>query len=102
MTTFLLLQFGGLSPFMIQMLPIIAIFIVFYFLIIGPQRKRQRALQDMISNLKAGDRIITTGGIIATVKSVRDNSLMVLSADKSMLEISRNVVAGMQGEETKS
>jgi preprotein translocase YajC subunit len=56
----------------------------------------------MIANLKAGDRIITTGGILATVKSVRDNSLLVLSADKSMLEISRNAVAGMQGEETKS
>jgi preprotein translocase subunit YajC len=87
---------------MLQILPFIAIFAVFYFLIIGPQRKRQQALQAMISNLKAGDRIITTGGILATVKSVRDNSLVVLSADKSMLEISRNAVAGMQGEETKS
>jgi preprotein translocase subunit YajC len=83
-------------------LPYIAIFAIFYFLIIAPQRKRQRALQEMITNLKAGDRIITTGGILATVKSVRDNSLMVLSADKSMLEISRNAVAGMQGEEPKS
>ncbi|MFL6212235.1 MAG: preprotein translocase subunit YajC [Pyrinomonadaceae bacterium] len=83
-------------------LPYIAIFAIFYFLIIAPQRKRQRALQDMISNLKPGDRIITTGGVLATVKSVRDNSLMVLSADKSMLEISRNAVAGMQGEEPKS
>jgi preprotein translocase subunit YajC len=80
-------------------LPYIAIFAIFYFLIIAPQRKRQRALQDMIGNLKAGDRIITTGGILATVKSVRENSLVVLSADKSMLEISRSAVAGMQGEE---
>lgn len=80
-------------------LPYVAIFGIFYFLIIAPQRKRQRALQDMIANLKAGDRIITTGGILATVKSVRENSLVVLSADKSMLEISRNAVAGMQGEE---
>jgi preprotein translocase subunit YajC len=83
-------------------LPYIAIFAIFYFLIIAPQRKRQRALQEMITNLKPGDRVITTGGILATVKSVRDNSLMVLSADKSMLEISRNAVAGMQGEEPKS
>jgi preprotein translocase subunit YajC len=83
-------------------LPYVAIFAVFYFLIIAPQRKRQRALQEMIANLKPGDRIITTGGIVATVKSVRDNSLMVLSGDKSMLEISRNAVAGMQGEEPKS
>ena len=98
MATFLLLQ-SGLSA--VWFLPYIAIFAIFYFLIIGPQRKRQRALQEMISNLKAGDRIITTGGILATVKSVRENSLVVLSADKSMLEISRNAVAGMQGDETK-
>ena len=99
MATLLLLQ-SGLGA--VWFLPYLAIFAIFYFLIIGPQRKRQRALQEMIANLKAGDRIITTGGILATVKSVRDNSLLVLSADKSMLEISRNAVAGMQGEETKS
>jgi preprotein translocase subunit YajC len=83
----------------VWVLPYLAIFAIFYFLIIAPQRRRQRALQDMITNLKAGDRIITTGGIIATVTSVRDNSLVVRSADKSMLEITRSSVAGMQGEE---
>ena len=87
----------------VWLLPYLAIFAIFYFLIIGPQRKRQRALQDMIANLKAGDRIITTGGIIATITAVRDKSLVVRSADKSMLEITRAAVAGMQGdEETKS
>ena len=87
----------------VWVLPYLAIFAIFYFLIIGPQRKRQRALQDMIANLKAGDRIITTGGIIATITAVRDKSLVVRSADKSMLEITRAAVAGMQGEEeTKS
>ncbi|HEX8179556.1 MAG TPA: preprotein translocase subunit YajC [Pyrinomonadaceae bacterium] len=95
MATLLLLQ-SGLGA--VWFLPYVAIFAIFYFLIIGPQRKRQRALQEMITNLKAGDRIITTGGIVATVKSVRANSLLVLS-EKSMLEISRNAVAGMQGEE---
>jgi|ERR1041384_83859 preprotein translocase subunit YajC len=100
MATLLLLQSGGslLANPIIMMLPIFAIF---YFLVIAPQRKRQRAVQDMIANLKAGDRIITTGGILATVKSVRENSLMVMSADKSMLEIARSAVAAMQGEEEK-
>jgi preprotein translocase subunit YajC len=100
MATLLLLQSGGslLANPIIMMLPIFAIF---YFLVIGPQRKRQRVLQEVIANLKAGDRIITTGGIVATVKSVRENSLIVLSADKSMLEIARSAVAGMQGEEEK-
>jgi len=70
---------------------------VFYFLVIMPQRKRQQALQTLISELKAGDRVVTSGGIIATITAVRDDSLIVRSADKSMLEISRGSVAGLHG-----
>ncbi len=83
-------------------LPYIAIFGIFYFLIIAPQRRRQRALQETVANLKAGDRIVTNGGIIGTIKSVRENSLLIMSADKSMLEVSRGAVAGMQTDEPKS
>jgi preprotein translocase subunit YajC len=75
------------------------IFGVFYFLIIRPQQKRQQALRDMITQLKAGDKVITTGGILATVKQVKEKSLLVMSADKSILEVSRSAVSGMQGEE---
>ena len=98
MAIFLLLQSGFGA---VWVLPYIAIFAIFYFLIIGPQRRRQREVQAMIANLKAGDRIITTGGILATVTAVRDNSLIIRSADKSMLEISRSAVAGLQAEEIK-
>ena len=66
---------------------------VFYVLLILPQKKRQRELQELISNLKAGDRIITSGGIIGTVQSVRETSLIIRTADKSMLEIERSAVA---------
>lgn len=98
----LILQGGGLGAFLVQMLPLILIFFVFYFLIIVPQRKRQRALQELIANLKAGDRIVTNGGVIATVTAVRDTTLLVRSAEKSILEISRAAVAGLQnGEEGK-
>ena len=92
---------GGAFSFVAQFLPFILIFAVFYFLIIVPQRKRQKALQDMVSQLKIGDRVVTTGGIIATVTAVRDNSLLVRSADKSILEISRSAVAGLQADEEK-
>ena len=92
---------GGLLPFLVQMMPFILIFFVFYFLIIVPQRRRQKALQDMISQLKMGDRIITTGGILATVTAVRETSLLVRSADKSILEISRSAVAGLQADGEK-
>ncbi|HEY0079414.1 MAG TPA: preprotein translocase subunit YajC [Pyrinomonadaceae bacterium] len=94
-------QPGGIGGFIGPLLPMILIFAVFYFLIIVPQRRRQRELQATIANLKAGDRIVTSGGIIATVTAVRDTSLIVRSADKTMLEIARSSVAGMQAEEEK-
>jgi preprotein translocase subunit YajC len=96
---FILLQ-GGMGGLFAGLMPFLLIFGVFYFLIIVPQRRRQKALQDMISTLKSGDRIITSGGIVATVKQVKEKSLIVMS-EKSMLEISRSSVAGMQEEEVK-
>ena len=95
----LILQ-SALGP-LIQILPFLLIFGVFYFLIIMPQRKRQQQLQATIAALKAGDKIITTGGIIAKIAEVRDTSLLIRTADKSILEISRAAVAGMHGEEEK-
>jgi preprotein translocase subunit YajC len=91
---------SALGP-VIQILPFLLIFGVFYFLIIMPQRKRQQQLQATIAALKAGDKIITTGGIIAKIAEVRDTSFLIRTADKSILEISRAAVAGMHGEEEK-
>jgi len=98
--TFAFILQSPLGP-IVQILPFILIFGVFYFLIILPQRKRQQQLQATIAALKAGDKIITTGGIIAKIAEVRDTSLLVRTADKSILEISRAAVAGMHGEEEK-
>lgn len=90
---------GGGGSFIVALLPWALIIGVFYVLIIMPQRKRQRQLQETISNLKAGDKIITTGGIIGTVTQVRETSLFIRSADKSILEVARTAVAGIQGDE---
>jgi preprotein translocase subunit YajC len=101
---FILLQTGGQpggGGLLVSLMPFILIFGVFYFLIIVPQRRRQKALQEMIGQLKAGDKIITSGGIIATVTAVRENSLLVRSADKSILEITRASVSGLHGAEEK-
>jgi len=88
---------GGL----VQLLPILLIIGVFYVLLIRPQQKRQRELQETIAQLKAGDRIVTNGGIIGTITNVRDTSFLIRSADKSILEISRSAIAGVAEEETK-
>ena len=88
---------GGL----VQLLPILLIIGVFYVLLIRPQQKRQKELQETISQLKAGDRIVTTGGIIGTITNVRDTTFLIRSAEKSILEISRSAVAGIEEEEKK-
>lgn len=97
---FLFLQ-GGIGQFSGLLLPLMIV-VVFYFLILAPQKKRQRELQATIAQLKAGDRIVTTGGIIGTVTNVRDTSLLIRSADKTIFEITRGAVAGLQTEEEKT
>jgi preprotein translocase subunit YajC len=97
MTNFLLLFQGGLGA-LGGLLPMILIIGVFYVLLIRPQQKRQRELQQTISQLKIGDRIVTTGGIIGTITTVRDSSFLIRSAEKSILEIARTAVAGVDEE----
>jgi len=99
MNTHALLLLQGASALGSPLIMMALIFGVFYFLIIRPQQKRQLALREMVSTLKPGDKVITSGGIYATIKQVKDKSLLVMSADKSLLEISRSSVSGMQGEE---
>jgi preprotein translocase subunit YajC len=89
--------FGALSG----LLPMVLIIAVFYVLLIRPQQKRQRDLQATIAQLKAGDRIVTTGGVIGTITSVKDTSFLIRSAEKSILEIARSAVAGVEEEEKK-
>lgn len=55
---------------LVSFLPLILIFVVFYFLLIRPQQKRQKQLKDMVSALRRGDRVVTAGGIIGTIAKV--------------------------------
>ncbi len=100
MTNFLLLFQGGFGA-LTGLLPMVLIIGVFYVLLIRPQQKRQRDLQATIAQLKAGDKIVTTGGVIGTITSVKDNSFLIRSAEKSILEIARSAVAGVDEEEKK-
>jgi len=99
MHTFLIFFQSGLGGLM-QFLPFLLIIVIFYVLLIRPQQKRQRQLQDTIATLKIGDRVVTTGGVIGVITTVRDTSFLIRSADKSILEIARSAIAGID-EETK-
>ena len=85
---------GGLTLF----LPLILMVGIFYFLVIRPQRRQQQELQQMITELKAGDDVITNGGIIGKIKEVRETSFIIQSAEKSFIEIGKTAVIGRKPE----
>jgi preprotein translocase subunit YajC len=100
MHTLLIFFQGGLGGFA-GLMPFLLIIIVFYFLLIRPQQKRQRQLQETISSLRIGDRVVTTGGILGVITTVRDSSFIIRSADKTMIEIARSAIADIDREPEK-
>ena len=78
---------------MIRMIGTFVIFgLIFYFVMIRPQSKRAKQQAEMLKSVKAGDKILTTGGILAVVITVKDKSLSIRSADAKM-EITKAAVA---------
>jgi preprotein translocase subunit YajC len=80
------------APWYIQMFPLFLVLIAFYFALIMPQRKRQKALDTMVKSLKAGDKITTSSGIIGVVVSIKEKTVSIRSAD-TKLEILKSAVA---------
>ena len=72
-------------------LPLILMFVVVYFFMIRPQKKRDKQIQDMRSNLQIGDEVITTGGIIAGIKE--DTVLIETGSDRSKIRLARWAIA---------
>lgn len=73
-------------------LPFILILVIFYFLVIVPQRKRQQEMQALINSIKVGDKIVTGGGLVGKVIEANEKTLTIRSADKSNLEVTRAAV----------
>ena len=79
-----------------QFIPLILIFVIFYFFLIRPQQKKAKEHKQMTKNLKRGDQIITSGGIIGTVERVMDNDRAeIVVGDDTKVEIIRST--GVQG-----
>jgi len=83
------------------LLPFIFIFGIFYFLVIRPQKKQREDLQNMITQLRINDEVVTNGGVIGKIKEIKDTSFIIQSAEKSFLEIGKSAVVGRKAEETK-
>ncbi len=82
------------------LLPLILIFAIFYFLLIMPQQRRQKKWQHMLGELKAGDKVVTSGGIRGTIISLRDDALQLrVPPDNLRLEVSRSAVVSLANPE---
>jgi preprotein translocase subunit YajC len=85
---------GGAAGFA-SFIPLVLMFVIFYFLLIRPQQKRSKEHRNLIANLKKGDRIITTGGLHGRVTGLDEVTLTVEIADKVRVKINRANVAGV-------
>ena len=83
---------GG-NPF-VGLMPLVLIMGIFYLLVIRPQQKRAKEHRNMVSSLTRGDRVLTNGGLYATVQDVHDDKLVVVISDGVKVEIAKNAVSG--------
>jgi preprotein translocase subunit YajC len=95
MNTIALLQAGGTSALIVNMLPIAAIFLVFYFLVIAPANKQKKKTTEMLSSLKKGDRVITQGGIYGTIQGVEPEVVTLKIAENVKVRLARSAVTGV-------
>jgi len=88
---------GGTAGGLIQFLPMIFIFVIFYFLLIAPMRKKQKKTQEMLQKLKKGDEVITTGGIFGRISALdEERGFVILSiSDNTRIKVLRNAIAGL-------
>ena len=86
---------GGQGSSLMTFLPIILIFVIFYFLLIRPQQKQKKEHQNLLSNLKVGDNVLTTGGIYGRITGIKDDKVTVEISDKVRVKVNRGHIAGV-------
>ena len=82
---------GGLGTF----LPLILMFVVFYFLLIFPQQKKAKAHRAVLANLQKGETVVTSGGLYGTITGITDTVVTLEIAEKVRIKISRSSIAGV-------
>jgi preprotein translocase subunit YajC len=91
-------QQGSPNPWL-QLIPFALILGIFYFVMVLPMRKRQQKVQAFLAALKAGDRVITTGGIYGSITKLNDQSVQLQVANNVRIEVSRAAIVGYQGQD---
>lgn len=96
MNAIALLQSGdGTAALVANILPIVAIALVFYFIVIAPANKQRKKTQEMLTSLKKGDRVMTTGGIYGTIQAVEAEVVYLKIAENVKVKVARSAVSGV-------
>lgn len=81
---------GGIAEIATMLIPLVLMFVVFYFLLIRPQRKKDKKVKDMLAALKPGDRVCTIGGIYGTITNIKDDTIeLAVGKDETKLIFAR-------------
>lgn len=85
---------GGGGDFIIQLVPILLMFVIFYLLLLRPQQQRVKAHREMVANIRRGDTVVTSGGIVGKVTKVRDDlEIEVEIAENTRVRVIKGTVA---------
>lgn len=83
------------QPGLMGFLPLIIIFVIFYFLLIRPQSKRAKEHRNMVSNLSKGDEVVTNGGLLGRIEELDENFITLEIADNVRVRVQRNAVGSL-------
>ena len=85
------------SP-LVQLIPFALVLAIFYFVILLPMKNRQKKVQDFLSALKEGDKIVTTGGIFGSIVKIKDDAVSLQIAPNVRVDIAKAAIVGYQGQ----
>ena len=88
---------GQVSP-LVQLIPFALVLAIFYFVILLPMKKRQKKVQEFLSALKVGDKVVTSGGIYGSIAKVGEDGVQLQIAPNVRVDVSRPAIVGYQGQ----
>ncbi len=91
-------QQGGWEQMLGSMAPLIIIFVIFYFLLIRPQKKKAQEYKKLLESLKVGDKIVTAGGVYGVIEKVGINTVIIKIAENTKVKLNKNSVSFIRGE----
>ena len=88
---------GQVNP-LIQLIPFALVLAIFYFVILMPMKKRQKKVQEFLSALKVGDKVVTSGGIYGAIAKIGEDAVQLQIAPNVRVDVSRAAIVGYQGQ----